>query len=48
MLVCVSPASSNYDETYSTLTYGTMAQKVTNKAKINEDVKDSEIRKLRE
>ena len=33
MLVCISPASSNY---------------IINKAKINEDPKDSEIRKLKD
>ena len=46
MLVCVSPGSSNYGDTHSTLDYGCRAKKITNRAKINDDPKDSKIREL--
>lgn len=48
MLICISPASSNYGESNLTLIYGCEAKKVVNNARINDDPKDSKIRELTE
>lgn len=45
MVVAVSPASTNYDETMSTLRYADRAKQIKNKPRINEDPKDAQIRK---
>lgn len=41
MVVAISPASSNYDETMSSLRYADRAKRIKNKARINEDPKDA-------
>jgi len=41
MVVAISPANSNYDETMSSLRYADRAKRIKNKAKINEDPKDA-------
>ena len=46
MIAALSPASSNYEETKSTLIYASNAKKIVNKAKINEDPKDAKIREM--
>ena len=46
MIAALSPASSNYEETKSTLVYASNAKKIVNKAKINEDPKDAKIREM--
>ncbi|TNJ29181.1 Kinesin-2 [Giardia muris] len=48
MVVAVSPASTNYDETLSTLRYADRAKQIKNKPKINEDPKDAQIREMRD
>ena len=49
-LMCanISPASTNYDETMSTLRYADRAKQIKNKPRINEDPKDAQIRQLRD
>lgn len=47
MVVAVSPASTNYDETMSTLRYADRAKQIKNKPRINEDPKDAQIREMR-
>ena len=41
MIANVNPASTNYDETMSTLRYADQAKKIKNKPKVNEDPKDA-------
>lgn len=41
MIAAISPASTNYEETHSTLRYADQAKRIKNKAKINEDPKDA-------
>ena len=48
MVVAISPASTNYDETMSSLRYADRAKRIKNKAKVNEDPKDAQIRAMRE
>lgn len=48
MVVAISPASSNYDETMSSLRYADRAKRIKNKARINEDPKDTQIREMRD
>lgn len=43
MMICLSPASTNYEETVSTLRYGDRAKKITNKVEVNMDPKDAII-----
>ena len=45
MIACVSPADYNYDETLSTLRYASRAKHIQNKPHINEDPKDTLLRK---
>ena len=48
LMICgLSPASSNFEETHSTLRYADQAKRIKNKAKINEDPKDAQIREMR-
>lgn len=47
MVVAISPASTNYDETMSTLRYADRAKQIKNKPRINEDPKDAQIREMR-
>lgn len=47
MMTAINPASTNYDETMSTLRYADQAKKIKNKAIINEDPKDAQIREMR-
>ncbi|KAM4646725.1 LOW QUALITY PROTEIN: kinesin-like protein KIF17 [Amazona ochrocephala] len=53
MVVCLSPADNNYDESLSTLRYANRAKNIKNKPCINEDPKDTllgeseEIKKLK-
>lgn len=44
MIACLSPASSNYDESLSTLRYANRAKNIRNKPRINEDPKDAMLR----
>ena len=48
MLAALSPADYNHDETLSTLNYAKRAKLIKNKMEKNEDVKEKEIRKLKE
>lgn len=48
MIACLSPASTNYDETLSTLRYANRAKNIKNKPKINEDPKDALLRQYQE
>lgn len=45
MIACISPGLNNYEETLSTLRYAKRAKNIKNKPRINEDPKDSLIRK---
>merc|ERR1719230_453891 len=48
MICALSPASSNYEETLSTLRYADRAKKITNKATVNENSQDKLLRELKE
>merc|ERR1712107_201246 len=48
MICALSPASSNYEETLSTLRYADRAKRIKNSAAINENPQDKLIRQLRE
>jgi kinesin family protein 1 len=48
MICSLSPASSNYEETLSTLRYADRAKKIVNKAEINENPQDKIIRELKD
>lgn len=48
MIACISPASSNYDETLSTLRYANRAKNISNKPTLNEDPTETIIRQYRE
>ena len=48
MIAAISPASSNFDETLSTLRYANRAKNIKNKPKINEDPKDSLLREYKQ
>ncbi|EDO39610.1 predicted protein [Nematostella vectensis] len=48
MVACISPGSNNYEETLSTLRYAKRAKNIKNRPRINEDPKDSLIRKYLE
>ncbi|CAK0790263.1 unnamed protein product, partial [Prorocentrum cordatum] len=48
MICAISPASSNYEETLSTLRYADRAKRIKNAAVINENPQDKLIRQLRE
>merc|ERR1712039_575573 len=48
MICAISPASSNYEETLSTLRYADRAKRIKNSAAINENPQDKLIRQLRE
>jgi len=48
MICALSPASSNYEETLSTLRYADRAKRIKNTAVINENPQDKLIRQLRE
>jgi len=47
MICAVSPASTNYEESLSTLRYADRAKKIVNKAIVNESVQDKMIRELK-
>eukprot|EP00927_Polykrikos_kofoidii_P022755 TRINITY_DN2114_c0_g1_i1.p1 TRINITY_DN2114_c0_g1~~TRINITY_DN2114_c0_g1_i1.p1 ORF type:complete len:1118 (+),score=270.95 TRINITY_DN2114_c0_g1_i1:165-3518(+) len=48
MICAISPASSNYEETLSTLRYADRAKRIKNTAVVNENPADKLIRQLRE
>ncbi|XP_073683004.1 uncharacterized protein stard9 [Garra rufa] len=48
MIATVSPSSSNYNETLSTLRYAAHARNIVNKPRVNEDANVRLIRELRE
>lgn len=48
MICAISPASSNFEETLSTLRYADRAKRIKNAATINENPQDKLIRQLRE
>merc|ERR1712084_161315 len=48
MICAISPASSNYEETLSTLRYADRAKRIKNSAVVNENPADKMIRQLRE
>eukprot|EP01135_Chromosphaera_perkinsii_P001013 Nk52_evm27s156 gene=Nk52_evmTU27s156 len=48
MIACISPSSSNTDETMSTLRYANRAKEIKNKPKQNMDAKDALIAKYQE
>lgn len=45
MVACISPGENNYEETLSTLRYAKRAKNIKNKPTINEDPKDSIIKR---
>ena len=45
MVACISPGENNYEETLSTLRYAKRAKDIKNKPKINEDPKDTIIKR---
>lgn len=45
MVACISPGENNYEETLSTLRYAKRAKNIKNKPKINEDPKDTIIKR---
>ena len=48
MIAALSPASINYEETYSTLQYANQVKAIKNQAKVNENPQDKLIRELKE
>ena len=48
MIANISPALSNYHETMSTLRYADRAKRIKNQPKINEDPKETLLRKYAE
>ena len=48
MLIALSPAAINYDETVSTLRYGSRARQIVNVVKVNEDPTATLIRELQD
>ncbi|CAG9770236.1 unnamed protein product [Ceutorhynchus assimilis] len=48
MIACISPADRDYMETLSTLRYANRAKNISNKPKVNEDPKDTILRKYQE
>ena len=48
MIACISPGENNYEETLSTLRYAARANSIKNKPKINEDPKDTILKKYHE
>lgn len=48
MLAAINPASTNYEESMSTLRYANNAKKIKNIARVNEDPKDAQIREMRD
>merc|ERR1712176_1432885 len=48
MICALSPASSNYEETLSTLRYADRAKKIKNNATVNENPQDKLLRELKE
>jgi endonuclease IV len=48
MIANISPIESSADETLSTLRYADRAKRIKNKPKINEDPKDTLLRKYAE
>merc|ERR1712190_587519 len=48
MICALSPASSNYDETLSTLRYADRAKKIKNNAVVNENPQQKLLRELKE
>ena len=46
MICAVSPASSNYEETLSTLRYAERAKKIKNEAKVNDDPQETLVKQL--
>ena len=48
MMVAISPAQYNYEETLSTLGYASRAKQIKNAPKINEDPRDTLLKKYRQ
>lgn len=48
MMAALNPASTNYEESMSTLRYADQAKRIKNKPRINEDPKDAQIREMRD
>merc|ERR1712217_897838 len=48
MICALSPASSNYEETLSTLRYADRAKKIKNNAAVNENPQEKLLRELKE
>merc|ERR1712066_56669 len=48
MICALSPASSNYEETLSTLRYADRAKKIKNNATVNENPQEKMLRELKE
>ena len=47
MIACVSPASSNYEETLSTMKYASRARNIKNKPIVNRDPTSAMISSLK-
>lgn len=48
LIACIGPVKSNLEESISTLRFASTAKRIKNKAKINEDSKDTLLRKFQE
>ena len=48
MIANISPSSSSYEETLSTLRYADRAKRIKNQPKVNEDPKDTLLRQYAE
>lgn len=48
MIACISPGANNYEETLTTLRYAKRAKNIKNRPRINEDPKDTLIKKYQE
>lgn len=48
MIANISPSSSSYEETLSTLRYADRAKRIKNQPKVNEDPKDTLLREYAE
>lgn len=48
LIACIGPMKSNMDESISTLRFASTAKKIKNKARINEDSKETLLRKFQQ
>ena len=48
LIANIGPAENNYDETANTLRFANRAKNIKNKAKVNQDPKDSQLKKYQQ